>query len=470
MKKNKLLLSIFTLSLASCTMMPDYIRPDFSANQQWEAIPQYITPNGSVAAQKLYWNTYFDSPGLKKVINVALDNNKDLALATINIEKAKAIYGIEKSNLTPTINGNIGANYQESSDASSFTGVGESNELYNANLGVSNYELDLFGRIRSLSQSARNEFLASKSAQETVRNTLIAETANAYLTYLANIELLNLTQQTLIAQEKTYNILLKTLDVGVATKLDVGRAKTAVESAQVNLHLYRRLAEQSKNALYLLMGVSHSVAEIVHDELNNIEFTATLDEGLPSETLLARPDIRQAEYELMASNADIGAARAAFFPRIALTGNFGFASENLSKLFTNSAFGAWSFVPQITIPIFTNRQNKLNLDLAELRKDEKIVQYEQAIQTAFKEVSDELVARATITEQLNAQQRLVEAASNVYDISNARYRSGIDNFLSVLDSQRELYTAEQNLIDIKKQSLINSVNLYRVLGGGKGDF
>jgi len=453
-------------SLSACTMIPEYMRPNFAAAPAWNEMRGYETKQGEIAAQQLSWHEFFKDPALHQIIETTLQNNKDLRLAVLNIEEARALYRIERADILPTLNANTGATYQKSSDEASLTGNGESSELYTANLGVSAFELDLFGRLRSQNESAFNEYLATETARDAVQNTLIAEVANAYLQLLSDQKLLSITQETLTAQQRTYDILSKTRDMGIATQSDVSRAETAVETARVNLHQYRRLIEQDKNALIVLMGVNGGETLIPQAKLEDINLPHHLDAGIPSDVLSARPDIRQAEYALLARNADIGAARAAFFPTISLTGSYGFASEGLSNLFTNGGLGAWTFVPQITLPIFNAGQNKANLKLSEIRKEKAIVQYEQAVQVAFREVSDELAARATLTEQLEAQRRLVAAAENVYNISDQRYKSGIDSFLSVLDAQRELYTSQQNEIQIDRQRLSNLVTLYKVLGGG----
>lgn len=473
MKKAILTLSVAGLALtaAACeTMAPEYERPDFPAAQTWgmhnnSALPGYTTPEIKRAAARLNWQDYFSDPALKQVISVALVNNKDLKLAALRIEEARSLYRIERSDTLPSINAGASGNLQRSSDQSSPTGDATTTKIYNANVGMSSYELDLFGKIRSQNEAALNTFLATESARKTLENALVAETANAYLQLLADQKLLTLTKKTLEAQEHTYNILSQSRDKGVGTSQDVSRAQTAVETARVNLFQYRRAVEQDINALVLLMGVAHNEAKIPDSTLDKIDLPKNLPVGLPSEVLLARPDIRQAEYELLARNADIGAARAAFFPSITLTGTFGFASDSLSTLLRGGAFGAWSFMPQITMPIFNNDRNQANLDLAEIRKEQAILNYEKAIQTGFREVADELAARATLDKQLEAQQRLVTAARQVYDISGARYKSGIDNFLSVLDAQRALYAAEQAEIQIERQRLSNLVNLYKTLGG-----
>lgn len=423
-------------------------------------------PIGETLATQMDWKQFFNSQEFHLVIGTALQNNKDLRTTALNIEETRAVYRISRADLFPNVNANGDGTVAESSDESSITGRADKTELYEANIGVAAYELDLFGKIRSKNESAINAYLATQEAHEVVRNALIAETANAYLQLLADEKLLTLTQKTLKAQQSTYDILAESLEKGISTEQDVARAATAVETARVNLHQYSRFVAQDKNALFLLMGIAQDSEFLPKTTLDNVAIKDNLDPALPSEVLLTRPDIRQAEYELLSRNADIGAARAAFFPSITLTGTYGFASQDLGQLFASGASGAWAFLPQITLPIFQGGRNQANLDLAEIRKEKAVVNYEQAIQIAFREVSDELAARETLDAQLKAQRRLVGAAQKVYDISQARYKSGIDSFLSVLDSQRELYTSQQQEIQIERQRLANLVNLYKVLGGG----
>ena len=469
MKYKNFLILLLSTSLAGCSFIPEIKLPMLSAAPEWSEVPGYQIPEGGRIAAKMDWKEFFASSEMWLVIGTALQQNRDLKQAALNIQEARALYRIERADLLPNLNANADATLAESSNESSLTGRGGESELYEANLGVAAYELDLFGRLRSNNEAAINEYLATYQAKDVVHNALIAETANAYLQLLADQKLLSLTKKTLQAQQNTYDILAESLERGVSTEQDVARAETAVETARVNLHQYTRFVEQDKNALFLLMGIPYDEKFLPKTTLDDVEIKDNLDPALPSEVLLMRPDIRQAEYELLARNADIGAARAAFFPSVSLTGTYGFASQDLSNLFTSGAAGAWTFLPQITLPIFQGGRNKANLELAEIRKEQAILSYEDAIQTAFREVADELAARATLDEQLKAQRRLVSAAQKVYDISDARYKSGIDSFLSVLDAQRELYTYQQNEIQIERQRLSNLVNLYRVLGGGSSN-
>ena len=464
--KKALSASMVLVLLSGCTMIPDYFRPEANVSSDWHAVPGYRTSDGQRAAYELGWQEFFADPALNQVIGTALENNKDLKIAALNVQEARALYRIERSDLVPGVNANGNATIAESSDESALTRVGTRTEVYDANLGISNYEIDLFGKLRSQNEAAINEYFATEAAQRTVRNALIAETANAYLQLLADQKLLDLTIKTLEAQQKTYDILSQSQDKGIATASDVARALTAVETARVNLHQYHRFVAQDKNALTVLMGVAYDENNFPKTSLDSVEIPDNLNPGVPSEVLISRPDVHEAEYLLLARNADIGAARAAFFPSISLTGAYGFASDSLSNLFTGGAWGAWSFVPQITLPIFQGGANKAALDLAEIRKDRAVLNYERVIEIAFREVADELAARATLSEQLAAQKRLVAAAQQVYDVSDQRYKAGIDNFLSVLDSQRELYAYQQNQIQIERQRLSNLVNLYKVLGGG----
>ncbi len=452
--------------LFGCSLTPEYTQPEFSAADQWSDITGYESLSGDALAAQTHWMEFFDSSEFHLVISTALKNNRDLRITALNIQEARARYRIQRADLLPDLNANGLGTISKSSDESSLTGSSEKSELYEANIGIASYELDLFGKIRSNSESAVNSYLATQEAHAVLRNALIAETANAYLQLLANQKLLSLTRKTLKAQQNTYNILSKSLEKGAATLQDVARASTAVRLAEVNLHQYSRLVTQDKNALFLLMGIPQSSMFLPEITLDDIKIKNNLDSGLPSKVLLARPDIRQAEFELRSRNADIGAARAAFFPSISLTGSYGFASRDLDDLFSSGAGGAWSFLPRVNLPIFNWGRNQANLDIAEIRKEKAINNYEKVIQIAFREVSDELAARETLDKQLEAQRLLVSGAQTVYDLSEARYNSGIDSFLSVLDAQRELYTYQQQEIQVERQRIANLVNLFKVLGGG----
>lgn len=468
MKKYLSLLLLGT-ALTACSLAPEYATPDFSAASSWGEVSGYETPEGEAAASSLAWQDFFKSPELRQVIQIALDNNKDLKTAALNVEAARLTYRVQRTDLLPSVTAGAGATYQRTPREATGTGSSQKTETYSANLGMASYELDFFGRIKNLSDAALNQFFATQYAQNVARNSLIAETANAYLQLLADEKLLNLTRKTLKAQERTYNLMTKSLEQGVSTEQDLTSVETAVETARVNLHQYSRNVAQDKNALFLLLGVPQDDTILPKTKLDDIQLMEALNPGIPSDVLLLRPDIRQAEALLVAQNANIGAARAAFFPSISLTGSLGFASQGLTDLFSSGGAGAYNFAPAISVPIFNAGENKANLELAEVNKNLAVVSYQKAIQSAFQEVSDELSSRATLDKQLKSQRRLVAAEQKLYNISQARYNSGIDSYLSVLDAQRELYTYQQTEIETQRERLANLVNLYKSLGGGLVD-
>lgn len=464
-KTTALTLLTATTILAGCTMIPDYMRPDFAASNAWNDIPAFISEDGAIAAQEITWENYFHSPQIRTLVETALENNRDLRMAALNVAEARALYRVERADLFPNVNAAGTGRITRTSDNSSLTGNQTKAETYEANIGAASYEIDVFGRLQSLNESALNTYLATEEAEQTIRTALIAEIANTYIQWLADQKLLALAKKTLSNQQETHRILLESMKNGIATRLDVARATTAIETARVNIQQYKRAVALDQSALILLLGVKGNEFTIPQGKLADVSILQNVTIGLPSEVILARPDVRQAEYELLSDNADIGAARAAFFPTISLTGAFGFASDDLSDLFESGSFGAWNFAPQITVPIFEGGRNKANLDIATIRKERSISNYEKTIQTAFKEVSDSLIARKTLATQMKAQKRLTDAAGNVYKLSDARYKEGVDGFLSVLDAQREFYAAEKDLIAVEQQRLTNMVDLYKVLGG-----
>lgn len=473
MKKTMTIL-LCTSMITSCTMIPDYLRPDLPIAESWfaeDALPE-IPEESRQAAADIAWPSFFMSPSMQEVIKTALANNRDLRIAAINVEASRALYRIERSDLVPSINAGAASTRQKVTEAQS-TGspfLGGASEYitstYSANLASTAFELDLFGRLRSQNESALETFFATSAARDAAQISLIAEVANAYLQWLADRKILALTQETLDAQQASYDLIAKSYENGVASKLDLAQVRQAIETAKANLALYSRRVMQDQSALVLLMGVKTLDPSLQAERLDDVAVLEHLPIALPSEVLLARPDVRQAEHELLSSNANIGAARAAFFPTISLTGTFGYASGDLGDLFSSAASGAWSFAPKITVPIFQGGRNIANLDYAELIKEASIASYEQTIQTALKEVSDELAARSTLDDELAARQNLVEATQSAYDLSFARYKEGIDSFLNVLDAQRSLFAAQQQAIEIEKQRLANLVNLYKALGGG----
>lgn len=451
-------------ALTACTMAPRYERPATPVAAQWSA------PVGTVSStqvSQIGWRDVFKSPELQTLMMEALANNRDLRIATLNIEAARATYRIQRADLLPSINATGTGTRQRTPENASLTGNSEITSSYAANIGAAAYEVDLFGRVRSLSRRAFNQYMATEEGRNAAQTTLIAEVANAYLLYLADSELLKLTEDTLKTQQESYDVISRSFDMGVGSQLDVSQAATQVETARANLAIYKRQVEQDKNALTLLVGKEIEPKLLAPKSLNEVLVMDELPVGLPSEVLLQRPDIRQAEYVLKGENANIGAARAAFFPSISLTGSAGFASSNLDNLFSSGSGGAWAFTPQVTLPIFQTGRLFANLKLANTNRDIAVAQYEQAIQGAFRDVADALVARATYTDQLQAQQALVAASEKAYTVSQARYKQGLDSNLTQLDAQRSFYSAQQVEIGVRMQRLTNLVNLYKALGGGQ---
>lgn len=454
--------------LAGCTLIPDYERPAAPVEAQWPQGPAYaaLSTDPSVRVAEISWREFFQSPQLQYVIETALDNNRDLRIAALNIEAARATYRIQRSALVPGIDALAAGNRQGIPDNASPTGQSTITSAYSANIGTTAFEIDLFGRLRSLNARALEQYFATEEARDATQIALIAEVANAYLAYQADRKLLSLTENTLTAQQESYDLIRQSFDMGIGTQLDVAQAATLVETARANRAQYIRRVAQDKNALTLLMGTTIDDAVLEAEGLDTVAMMGDVPVGLSSEVLLDRPDIRQAEYLLKGANANIGAARAAFFPTISLTGSAGLVSESLSDLFASGSGLAWGFMPQVTLPIFSGGRNLANLEGAKANEKIAAAQYERAIQVAFREVADELAARGTYTDQLNAQRALVAANQQSYDLSQARFRQGIDSHLSVLDAQRQLYTAQQNEIVIQQQRLSNLVTLYKALGGG----
>jgi len=457
------------LCLAGCTTMaPTYTQPAAPVAAAWPS----GTASGTEAAaspQKqmadIPWREFFVDEQLRKLIALALENNRDLRVAALNIERFRALYQIQRSDLLPKVDASADAIFQRIPGTLSDTGRSTTVDQYSVGLGVSSYELDLFGRVRSLKDQALEQYLSTEHAQRSVQMSLVSDVASAYLAMAADRERLQLAKDTLAGQMETYNLTKSRFEAGVSNALALNQARTTVDTARVDIARYTTLVAQDENALNLVVG-SQVPAELLPQTLSE-SLTAMKDiaPGLPSEVLLRRPDILQAEGRLKGLNANIGAARAAFFPRITLVSSVGFGSTELSTLFTGDAF-AWSFMPRISLPIFDGGSNKANLKVAEVDRDIAVAQYEKTIQTAFREVADALAQKGTIDEQVAAQQSLTDATSESYKLSQARFDKGVDSYLTVLDSQRSLYGAQQNLISARLARLANLVTLYKVLGGG----
>ena len=452
--------------MGGCSLAPNYTQPAAPIPAEWPQGPSYKDSRNTAEAQaawNLSWQAFFTDPKLQQIIETALNNNRDLRLALLNVEKAAALYGIQKAELFPSINAaGVMSSQRIPADLSS-SGAARTQDQYSVNLGVASWEIDFFGRIRSLKDSALENYLATDEARRSAQILLIAATAGAYLNLAADRENLNLAKTTLQTQQDVYRIINRRYEVGLANEVDVNRSQTQVDTARGDIARFTQQIALDENALNLLLG-SPAPAEVLSASLSDILEPQAVSSGISSEILLNRPDILAAEHRLKGANANIGAARAALFPRIALTTSVGTASSNLSGLF-GSGSGTWSFAPQIVTPIFDARLWSA-YDAARIESEIALTSYQKAIQVAFREVADALAVNGTVGEQLSAQQSLVNAVEIIYSRSELRYQKGIDSYLSVLDAQRTLNSARQGLIALRLARLANQVRLFAVLGGG----
>lgn len=466
MRKQILFSFAALIIINGCSLAPNYTQPAAPIPAEWPQGPAYIDFH-STAEPQIAWKpsrqAFFTDPRLQQVIETALINNRDLRLAILNVEKAAALYGIQKAELFPSVNAAGGMSSQRIPADLSSSGVARTQDQYSVNLGVASWEIDFFGRIRSLKDSALENYLATDEARRSAQILLIAATAGAYLNLAADRENLNLAETTLQTQQDIYRIINRRYQVGLANEVDVKRSQTQVDTARGDIARFTQQIALDENALYLLLG-SPAPAEVLSTSLSDILAPQAFSSGISSEILLDRPDILAAEHRLKGANANIGAARAALFPRIALTTSAGVASSNLSGLF-GSGSGTWSFAPQIVTPIFDARLWSA-YDAARIESEIALTLYQKAIQVAFREVADALAVNGTVGDQLSAQQSLINSLEIIYSRSELRYRKGIDSYLSVLDAQRTLNSARQGLIALRLAKLANQVRLYAVLGGG----
>jgi multidrug efflux system outer membrane protein len=411
----------------------------------------------------LKWQQFFTDENLQKIIAMALQNNRDLRLAALNVERARAIYGIQRAELFPAVNAVGSASKQRSSADLTQPGQPRSTERYDVNLGVAAWEIDFFGRIRSLKDEALEAYLATEQARRSAQLLLVSAVAQAYLTLAADRENLQLAETTLQTQQSAYDLVKRRVDLGLVPELDLHRAQTQVDTARGDIARYTQQVAQDENALNLLVGTPLPTA-LLPTNLKGVTSPQEISAGVSSEVLLRRPDVLQAENLLKAANADIGAARAAFFPRISLTAAIGTASSDLSGLFKGGS-GAWSYAPQIVMPMFDARLRPAHRAV-KVQREIAVTQYEKAIQTAFREVADALAIRGTVDQQVAAQQSLVNAVAETHRLAISRYEKGIDSYLSVLDAQRSLYAGQQGLVSLRLAKFANNVRLYAVLGGG----
>ncbi|MCU0966676.1 MAG: efflux transporter outer membrane subunit [Burkholderiaceae bacterium] len=452
-----------TLLLSGCaSMAPPYERPAAPVAASFPDVAQAQAAGASSTqpAADIAWQQFFTDPRLKMLIELSLQNNRDLRVAVLNIERVRAQYQIQRSEQFPTLLLGATGLYQPDADGQS------NNTYYTAGLNITGYELDLFGRVRSLTDAALQQYFASEEARKAAQISLIAAVANVYLALLADDAQLEVARKTLESREQGFKLLQLKFDNGALSDYDLAQAVTLVEGARAAVALLQRQRLQNQNALVLLVGQPLPPDLPPPRPLASQDLMAELPAGLPSALLERRPDVRQAERQLQAANANIGAAKAAFFPRITLTGSIGLASDDLGGLFDNRA---WQFAPRITLPIFDAGANQANLELSQANRDIALAQYERSIQVAFREVADALAGRATYGEQLRAQQALNAAEQKRSDLAELRFRNGISSFLDVLDAQRALFQTQQATIVVQAAQQQNLVTLYKVLGGGWKD-
>jgi multidrug efflux system outer membrane protein len=453
--------------LAGCTLEPAYQSPAPPVPAAWPTGPAYGAPADVSVAD---WRQVFPDPKLRKVIEQALANSRDLRVAIAQIQASRSLYRVQRAALLPTINASAGA-----STGRDYTGLPpafgstyENATTYSASVSSTSYELDLFGRVRSLTKAALQTYLATEEARRSTQISLVAEVATDYLTFAADSSLLEVSKSTVTSAQANFDLARRRLEGGIASQLDVSSAQTIVEQAKDDVARYTTQVAQDKNALDLAVG-----AQVASENLpSGVDDPATrlgdVPGALDSRILLQRPDVLEAERTLRSANANIGAARAAFFPTISLTGSGGSESASVSKLFSGGT-GVWSFAPTISVPIFAGGANRANLAYARAEDRIDVAQYEKAIQTAFREVADALAQRGTIAERLRAQRSQVAAAAESLRLAQALYARGSDSYLDILTAQRTYYSAQQSLISVQLIDAANVVTLYKVLGGALTD-
>jgi NodT family efflux transporter outer membrane factor (OMF) lipoprotein len=446
--KTPLLLGALALCLAGCSFIPTYERP---AAPVAPAFPEPSASTGPAAAE-LPWADFLADARIRALVEIALKNNRDLRIAVLNVEQTRAALGVQRAELLPSVG--IGANAARTGDSSA----------YALGLTLSSFELDLFGRVRSLSEAALARYLASDEGRRAAQVALIATVASTDLAIRADEEQLQLTQRTLVSREESLRLVRIRFDAGFVAEQDLRGAESLVAGARATLAVLQRQRSQNSNALALLIG-QPLPADLPPPATLAALSLADLPAGLPSEVLLQRPDIRQAEQQLIAANANIGAARAAFFPRITLTGSAGFASNDLSSLFDNTG---WTFTGQLLQPLFDAGRNQANLDAARAAREIAVAQYEKAIQVAFREVADALAGRATLGQQLAALQQQAEAETRRLELADVLLRGGAASLIDRQEVERSALVSQLGVVQAQFAQVQNAVLLYRVLGGGAG--
>jgi outer membrane protein, multidrug efflux system len=447
-----------TFAMSSCSLVPDYFRP---AAPVPETYPGVSGDADATESPAITWQSYFPDQDLQRLIQVGLEHNRDLKTAVLRMDEAKATYGVQKADRLPTVQGTFG--YDRSRTVFSSSQAFEA-ELYRVGIGISDYEIDVFGRVKSLSQAALEQYLAVTENRQAVQATLVTEIATQYVNFLTVHAQIKVAQKTLDDRKQVLQRTQRRFDAGLDQVLDVKAAQIQVEQVQAQLAQWQRQLATTQNALYLLLGESTQRTSLVVKPLDDLRL-ADVTPGLPSSLLTRRADIRAAEHQLKAANANIGAARAAFYPRLQLTTNAGLVNSEFSKLFSDTGSNYWAFSPQLVIPIFNYGRNKANLSLAETRQHIEVVNYEKTVQTAFKEVMDVLSTRTAIAEENAARARLSDLEASRLQLVKRKLDQGLVTYLELLDSQRSVLDAQSQVLVTRQLALQNQVSLYKALGG-----
>ena len=465
MRKPRPIFFAAALALSGCTMIPKYERPAAPVSASYPGAGKISETH----AADIAWCGFIAEERLRKLVELALANNRDLRVAVLNVQKSQAQYRVTRSALFPEIDASGSFTRAKSSSANFGPGVaGASSFAYSqwsASIGTSAYEVDLFGRVRSLNRQALEQFFATDEARRSTRISLVAEVATQYFALREAEEQADLARRTIETVEESYQLNKAGFDVGAIGEMDLRTAEGQVQTAQINFQTYERQRAQTENALTLLIGQSLPPDLPAARSFGETNVLAEVSPDLPSELVQRRADILQAEHTLKAANANIGAARAAYFPRITLTTSIGTTSDQLSKLF-GAGTGVWSFSPQITVPIFTGGRLRADLDAAKISTRIEVANYEKAVQTAFREVADALVANGSYARQTETEAKRAEVQKRRFELANLRYRQGEDSYLNVLSAQQDLYSAQHGLLETRYNKLASQIALYKALGGG----
>ncbi len=440
--------------LAGCTLSPTYQRPAAPVAAHYPGAPAAAT---TPAAADIGWQRFCADERLGQLVKLALANNRDLRVAVLNVEHSQAQYRISRAAAVPGVDGS--ANFSRSHAA------GISVDRWSASVGSTAYEVDLFGRVHSLNQQALESYFATAEAQRGAQVSLVANVADVYFTLRLAEEQLRLAQQTLVTVQESFTLNQATFNAGASNELDLRTADGQVQTARINVLTYQRQIALTRNAMEPLIGCPLPGGLPAGRAFNDGHLLADIPAGLPSGLVCRRPDILEAEHTLKAANANIGAARAACFPSISLTGSAGAGSSQLAKLF-GSGTGVWSFSPQVSVPVFTGGRTRAEVDAAKISRRIEVANYEKAIQTAFREVADALVAGTSYANEIEAQAALIQAQQRRFELATTRYRQGEDTYLNVLSAQQDLYSAQQSRLQAKRNKLASQIALYKALGGG----